>query len=93
MKYLFIFLVRFYQLAISPLTPSSCRHAPTCSQYTIEAINEWGAFKGIWLGLKRFSSCHPWGKSGYDPVPKKNEETEKDTSLRGTKQSRGDEVE
>jgi len=68
---IFIFLVRFYQLSISPLSPASCRHQPTCSQYTIESIKEWGALKGIWLGAKRLSKCHPWGTQGYDPVPKK----------------------
>lgn len=76
MKFVFILLVRFYQLAISPLTPSSCRHAPTCSQYAIEAIKEWGAFKGLWLGLKRIGTCHPWGTSGYDPVPKREDHKE-----------------
>ncbi|MDN4164046.1 membrane protein insertion efficiency factor YidD [Cytophagales bacterium LB-30] len=63
--------VRFYQLAISPMLGAHCRHTPTCSQYTIEAIKEWGPWRGIWLGTKRLSKCHPWGTSGYDPVPKK----------------------
>ncbi|UII26646.1 membrane protein insertion efficiency factor YidD [Fulvivirga maritima] len=71
LKILFIIPVRFYQLAISPLLGQNCRHTPTCSQYTIEAIKEWGPFKGTWLGMKRISRCHPWGTSGYDPVPKK----------------------
>jgi uncharacterized protein len=48
-----------------------CRHAPSCSQYAIEAIREWGVIKGIWLGSKRIARCNPWGTSGYDPVPKK----------------------
>lgn len=64
-------LVRFYQLVISPWTGKSCRYSPTCSQYTIEAIREWGALKGSWLGIKRISRCHPWGGHGHDPVPKK----------------------
>lgn len=72
----FIALVRFYQLVISPLTPASCRYNPTCSQYTVEAIKEWGILKGGWLSIKRISSCHPWGGSGDDPVPKKNETKE-----------------
>jgi len=71
-RYVLILLVRGYQMVISPLFPSTCRHAPTCSHYMIEAIQEWGPFKGVWLGLKRFSRCHPWGTDGYDPVPKKN---------------------
>ncbi|HMO40591.1 MAG TPA: membrane protein insertion efficiency factor YidD [Saprospiraceae bacterium] len=70
-RQLFILPVRFYQLAISPLLPSTCRYQPTCSNYMIEAINEWGPLKGIWLGLKRIGRCHPWGGHGYDPVPKK----------------------
>ncbi|MCH2217068.1 MAG: membrane protein insertion efficiency factor YidD [Flavobacteriales bacterium] len=69
--YPFIALVRFYQLAISPYTPSTCRHSPTCSQYTIEALQKRGLIIGGWLAIKRISSCHPWGKSGYDPVPEK----------------------
>jgi len=66
-----VLLVRFYQLVISPLTPASCRFEPTCSAYMIEALKEHGLFYGGFLGLKRIASCHPWGKTGYDPVPKK----------------------
>jgi len=62
-------LVRFYQYAISPLFPSACRYTPTCSQYMVEALQKHGVFKGTWLGLKRISSCHPWGGHGHDPVP------------------------
>lgn len=69
LKYILIALIRFYQGAISPLTPPSCRFVPTCSQYGIEAIQKYGAFKGGWLTLKRLSRCHPWGGSGFDPVP------------------------
>ncbi len=72
---LIIGLVRFYQLAISPWLGKSCRYSPTCSQYMIEAVNEWGPLKGFWLGLKRIGSCHPWGGDGYDPVPKKEADT------------------
>lgn len=64
--------IRVYQIAISPYLGSNCRHAPTCSQYTIEAIKEWGPVKGSWLGARRISRCHPWGTHGYDPVPKKD---------------------
>jgi hypothetical protein len=69
--YPFILLVKFYQAAISPYTPSSCRYTPTCSNYTVEALNRFGLIKGGWLSIKRISSCHPWGSSGYDPVPEK----------------------
>jgi len=65
----FVFLVRFYQLVISPLTPASCRYSPTCSQYTLEALKKHGVLKGGFLGIKRIFSCHPWGGKGYDPVP------------------------
>ena len=68
----FVLLVRFYQVAISPYTPSSCRYEPTCSQYTIEALKKRGLITGLWLSLKRIFTCHPWGGSGYDPVPNKN---------------------
>jgi len=68
-----IALVRFYQLAISPLLGANCRYSPTCSQYTVEAIKEWGPLRGTWLGIKRFARCHPWGGHGYDPVPPKKE--------------------
>jgi putative membrane protein insertion efficiency factor len=67
--------VRFYQLAISPLTGPTCRYSPTCSQYTIEAIREWGILKGWWMGMRRIASCHPWGKHGHDPVPKNPKRT------------------
>lgn len=65
----FILLIRFYQAAISPYFPPSCRYAPTCSAYGVEAIKKHGPLKGGWLTLKRVASCHPWGGSGHDPVP------------------------
>jgi hypothetical protein len=69
--YPFILLIRFYQVAISPYTPATCRFSPTCSSYSLEALKVHGLLKGGWLGIKRISKCHPWGGSGYDPVPKK----------------------
>jgi uncharacterized protein len=66
-----IALVRVYQYGISPYFPDACRYQPTCSQYMIDSIKEWGVFKGTWLGLKRLSRCHPWGGHGWDPVKKK----------------------
>jgi putative membrane protein insertion efficiency factor len=65
----FILLIRFYQTAISPFFPASCRYTPTWSTYGVEAIKKYGPFKGGWMALKRFLSCNPWGGSGYDPVP------------------------
>lgn len=73
---LVILPIRFYQVAISPYLGKSCRYEPTCSYYTVDAIREWGVLKGVWLGLKRISRCHPWGGHGYDPVPKKVKEVE-----------------
>lgn len=70
-KKIFILPIRFYQVAISPMLGKNCRHTPTCSQYTIEAIQEWGILRGTWLGFRRISRCHPWGTFGYDPVPKR----------------------
>ncbi len=66
---LFTGLIRFYQVAISPMTQSSCRYTPTCSQYALEAVSKYGPFKGGWLAIKRLLRCHPWGGHGYDPVP------------------------
>lgn len=65
----FVALVKIYQLCISPLTPASCRFSPTCSEYTLRALKKHGLIKGGWLAVKRISRCHPWGGSGYDPVP------------------------
>ena len=64
-----IALVKFYQLCISPFTPPSCRFTPTCSQYALEALRKYGPLEGLWLTLRRLARCHPWGGSGYDPVP------------------------
>ena len=68
-----ILLIRFYQKCISPLMPNVCRYTPSCSQYFIEALQIHGVIKGSWLGIKRILRCHPWGKSGYDPVPPKKQ--------------------
>lgn len=64
-----LLLIKFYQYCISPLKPSCCRYIPTCSQYASEAILKYGPLKGSWLAIKRLFRCHPWGGSGYDPVP------------------------
>jgi putative membrane protein insertion efficiency factor len=66
---LLLLLIRIYQYALSPLLPNSCRFVPTCSQYGIEALKKHGPLKGFWLTVKRIGRCHPWGGSGYDPVP------------------------
>ena len=66
-------LIRFYQVALSPWLGKNCRYQPTCSQYMLEALKVHGVYKGVFLGIKRILSCHPWGGSGYDPVPYKEE--------------------
>lgn len=68
-SYPLILLVRFYQICISPYKPRCCRFTPTCSQYALEALKKYGPFKGSWLALRRILRCHPFGGSGYDPVP------------------------
>lgn len=69
MKRLFIFLIRVWQRTFSVVLPPSCRFTPSCSQYGIEAIQRYGAFKGGWLTIKRIGRCHPFHPGGYDPVP------------------------
>lgn len=66
---LFIAIIRFYQLVISPILPSACRYTPTCSAYGIEALKKHGAIKGSVLTIKRIMRCNPWGGHGEDPVP------------------------
>ena len=75
MKTLLIYLVKFYQKFISPFCSGCCRYRPTCSEYMIEALKEHGVIKGTYLGIRRILRCHPWGGSGYDPVPKKNKKS------------------
>jgi len=64
-----ILLVRFYQVALSPLLPAACRYYPTCSAYAVEALERYGAVRGTWLTVKRIARCHPLHAGGYDPVP------------------------
>ena len=71
MKYILLILIKGYQRLISPLLGNNCRHIPSCSEYTFEAIKSHGAVRGIELGAKRISKCHPWSEAKFDPVPKK----------------------
>lgn len=69
MQQVLLLLIRGYRRFISPLFPPTCRYQPTCSQYAIEAITRFGAWKGSWLAIKRIARCHPFHPGGYDPVP------------------------
>jgi len=69
MKRIALALIQFYQLAISPALPPTCRFVPSCSEYTYQAIAKYGFWKGTWMGLRRLSRCHPFNPGGYDPVP------------------------
>ena len=69
---MFIGAVKLYQAVISPLMPQTCRHLPTCSEYTIESLRVFGPIKGTYLSIKRIISCRPGGSHGYDPLPEKD---------------------
>ncbi len=69
MKWILLFFVRFYQLALSPFLGTHCRFEPSCSCYAKEALVSHGALKGGWLTLRRLLRCHPFSNAGYDPVP------------------------
>lgn len=68
-KKLLLALLWVYRNMISPLKPATCRYSPSCSTYAVGAVHKYGPFKGGWMALKRIGRCHPWGGSGYDPVP------------------------
>jgi uncharacterized protein len=69
MRSIAIFLIRGYQLLLSPLLGNNCRFHPTCSEYAIEAVRAHGVMRGLWLAARRIGRCHPWGGDGHDPVP------------------------
>ena len=69
MKFVTLFLIRFYQVCLSPLMPSSCRFYPSCSAYACEAVERWGSWRGARLAISRLLRCRPWGEQGFDPVP------------------------
>lgn len=71
-RLIFILPIKFYQFLISPIIGKNCRHIPSCSEYTTDAIKEYGILKGIFLGLKRICRCHPWAEAKFDPVTKKS---------------------
>jgi len=69
MRDVILYLIRGYQLLVSPLLGARCRFYPSCSQYALEAVAEHGSLRGGWLSLKRLARCHPFHSGGYDPVP------------------------
>jgi putative membrane protein insertion efficiency factor len=69
MRFVLVMSIRLYRLCISPLLPVACRFTPTCSDYALTAVKTHGALKGGTLALRRIARCHPWGESGFDPVP------------------------
>jgi putative membrane protein insertion efficiency factor len=69
LSHILVGIIKFYQSAISPYLMPGCRYTPTCSHYSMEAIRRHGPFKGTYYAIRRIKSCHPWGGSGYDPVP------------------------
>ena len=69
MRRLALLLLRFYKRMISPLLPPMCRFEPSCSVYTMEAVEKYGTVRGVWLGVRRLARCHPFNPGGWDPVP------------------------
>lgn len=69
MRFLFLFLIRVYQLCLSPFLGKCCRFYPSCSEYALEALKKHGSLKGVWLIVRRLAKCHPWHSGGNDPVP------------------------
>ena len=77
LKFLMIKMIRVYQIFLSPILPNVCRFRPSCSEYFIEALKTHGLLRGSVLGIKRILRCHPWGGSGFDPVPSKGKKNDK----------------
>lgn len=71
LKFLALKLLRAYQLLISPMLGQTCRFSPSCSSYSMQAIERFGFFKGVWLTVRRLLRCHPYNPGGYDPIPEK----------------------
>lgn len=68
MQIIVVSVLKGYKLLLSPLLPSACRYRPTCSEYMLDAVEQYGVLRGVWLGLKRLGRCHPFHQGGYDPV-------------------------
>jgi len=81
-------MIRFYQRGLSVWTPASCRYTPSCSEYMLQAIEGHGIVRGGWLGARRLVRCHPWGGSGFDPVPEASDSPEANAVLQNAEPSR-----
>jgi len=81
LKKLLLALIRFYKAAVSPWLPPACRYEPTCSEYARVAITRFGAGRGTWLAVRRIARCHPFGGSGWDPVPESKQISEHTVSI------------
>jgi len=77
-----IYVVKLYRTMISPLRPASCRFTPTCSQYAVDALQEFGLIRGSWLATVRLAKCGPWHRGGWDPIPEPTDAIEHDPTLR-----------
>jgi len=77
MKHIFLLLIKFYRLVLSPFVGQHCRFTPTCSEYALTAITRYGTLRGGWLAVRRIGRCHPWCEGGYDPVPEDSIKREK----------------
>jgi putative membrane protein insertion efficiency factor len=77
-----IHVVQLYRTMISPLRPASCRFTPTCSQYAVDALQEYGLIRGTWLATIRLAKCGPWHRGGWDPIPERPDVIERDPKLR-----------
>ncbi|MCV7432834.1 membrane protein insertion efficiency factor YidD [Mycolicibacterium bacteremicum] len=75
-----IFVIQLYRTMISPLRLPSCRFTPTCSEYAVDALTEWGLLRGSWLALVRLAKCGPWHRGGWDPIPERGEKADELTS-------------
>jgi len=75
-------IIGLYRYLVSPFLGPNCRYTPTCSEYAQTAVMRFGIFKGGWIAIKRIGSCHPWGKSGYDPVPEIDADKKQNSHLK-----------
>jgi putative membrane protein insertion efficiency factor len=75
-----VFVIQLYRHMVSPLRPASCRFVPTCSQYAVDALTEYGLIRGGWLAVRRLAKCGPWHRGGWDPIPERRADDFDDSS-------------